>query len=48
MQWLAQSMERQSAERDVAGSNPDWRANTQGLKITGNEDAAFAMTSPNG
>ena len=31
--WLAQLGERQSAEREVAGSNPG-RTNTQGLQIT--------------
>ena len=31
--WLAQLGERQSAEREVAGSNPG-RTNTHGLKIT--------------
>ena len=45
--WLAQLIERQSAEREVSGSNPG-RTNTQGLKITEDEGAAFAMTSANG
>ena len=31
--WLAQLGERQSAEREVVGSNPGW-TNTQSLKTT--------------
>ena len=44
--WLAQLGERRSGEREVTGSNPG-RTNTQGLKITEKESAAFVMTSAN-
>ena len=44
--WLAQLGERRSGEREVTGSNPS-RTNTQGLKITEKESAAFVMTSAN-
>ena len=45
--WLAKLMKHQSAEWEVAGSNTSWN-NAQGLKITEDESAAFAMTSVNG
>ena len=44
--WLAQLGERRSGEREVTGSNSG-RTNTQGLKITEKESAAFVMTSAN-
>ena len=44
--WLAHLGERWSGEREVTGSNPG-RTNTQGLKITEKESAAFVMTSAN-
>ena len=41
---LAQSVERfNTAEREVAGSIPWNRTNTQGLKITEDEGTAFAL-----
>ena len=45
--WLAQLIERQSAERDVAGSNLG-RTKNQSVIITEDEGAAFAVTSANG
>ena len=45
--WLAQLVEHQSAEQEVAGSIPG-STNIQGLKITEDKRAAFAMTSANG
>ena len=44
---LAQLMEHQSAEREVLSLNPS-RTNMQGLKITKDAGAAFAMASVNG
>ena len=44
---LAHLIECQSADQEVASLNPG-RSNPQGLKITEDEDAAFASTSASG
>lgn len=43
--WITELLvERQSTEREVAGSNRGW-TNTRGLKITEDEGAAFVYTN---